>query len=275
MAGLEGVTHLADGLDHPEGVTVGPDGMIYAGGEAGQVYRVDPGSGAVEQIADTGGYVLGLCLDAAGVLYVCDAGRGDVLRIDPGSGAVDVFCDSAGGRPFICPNWLAFAPDGSLVVSDSGPESLVERAGRMVRVPRGGGEGEVFDLPVLHFPNGFAIGPDGIVWLVESFTPRLSRVTGDGIETVAELPGVVPDGVALTADGGCIVSCYYPFRLLKVAADGSVSVYIDDATGVHIPMPTNTVFYGPGLGKLAIAGLGCLWLSTIDTPFRGVPLQYP
>jgi gluconolactonase len=31
---------LADGLDHPEGVTWGPDGFVYAGGEAGQIYRV-------------------------------------------------------------------------------------------------------------------------------------------------------------------------------------------------------------------------------------------
>ena len=37
------ITHFApfaDGLDHPEGVTVGPDGTVYAGGEAGQIYRV-------------------------------------------------------------------------------------------------------------------------------------------------------------------------------------------------------------------------------------------
>ncbi len=31
----------ANGLDHPEGVAVGPDGMIYAGGESGQVYRIE------------------------------------------------------------------------------------------------------------------------------------------------------------------------------------------------------------------------------------------
>jgi hypothetical protein len=28
---------LATGLDHPEGITWGPDGRMYAGGEAGQV----------------------------------------------------------------------------------------------------------------------------------------------------------------------------------------------------------------------------------------------
>ena len=34
---------VATGLDHPEGVTVGPDGLLYAGGEAGQVYRIGAG----------------------------------------------------------------------------------------------------------------------------------------------------------------------------------------------------------------------------------------
>ena len=32
---------IEHGMDHPEGVAVGLDGKVYAGGEAGQVYRVD------------------------------------------------------------------------------------------------------------------------------------------------------------------------------------------------------------------------------------------
>lgn len=48
---IQDVKTLATGLDHPEGVALGPDGMLYAGGEAGQVLSrlstVDPGvSGA-------------------------------------------------------------------------------------------------------------------------------------------------------------------------------------------------------------------------------------
>lgn len=65
-ASLRDLRVLAQGLDHPEGVATGPDGMIYAGGEAGQVYRIDPDSGQVDEVANTGGFVLGLCHDAAG-----------------------------------------------------------------------------------------------------------------------------------------------------------------------------------------------------------------
>ena len=34
----------SDGLDHPEGVTTGPDGSVWAGGELGQVYRIGAGA---------------------------------------------------------------------------------------------------------------------------------------------------------------------------------------------------------------------------------------
>ena len=35
------ISVFLDGLDHPEGVTWGPDGFIYAGGEIGQIYRIN------------------------------------------------------------------------------------------------------------------------------------------------------------------------------------------------------------------------------------------
>ena len=91
MASVAAIERLADGLDHPEGIALGTDGMLYAGGEAGQVYRVDPAAGSVEQIASTGGFVLGLCLDAAGAIYACDATLAAVVRIDPSTGAVETY----------------------------------------------------------------------------------------------------------------------------------------------------------------------------------------
>ena len=34
------VRNFVTGLDHPEGIAVGLDGTLYAGGEAGQIYRI-------------------------------------------------------------------------------------------------------------------------------------------------------------------------------------------------------------------------------------------
>jgi gluconolactonase len=236
------------------------------------VYRIDPATTGVEQIADTGGFVLGLALDAAGVIYACDSGRGEIVRVDPATGAVESYCARAGGRALATPNWPAFAPDGSLIVSDSGTEDLDVRDGRLLRVPPGGGEAEVFDLPPLHFPNGLAVDGDGVVHVLESFSPRLRH---DEVTVVAEFPDTIPDGVALTADGGFVVSCYYPFRLLHVDSRGTVEILLEDRTGILMQMPTNVSFFGDGLRQLAIAALGGWTISAIELPFAGAPLHYP
>lgn len=275
MPSMHDVTTLATGLDHPEGVALGPDEMLYAGGEAGQVYRVDPTTGAVEQIASVpGGFMLGLCLDAEGAIYVCDAGTATVQRVAP-SGDAETWCASAAGGPIICPNWPAFGPDGSLYVSDSGHEDPDAVGGRVLRVAPGGGDANVLELPPLHFPNGMTVTPDGVLVVLETFTPRLVAITEAGLEVLAEFPGTVPDGVACTADGGFIVSCYYPYHVYRVHPDRRVELLLHDALGMAFPMPTNVCFYGDGLTSLAIASLGGHALSVVDPGVAGAPLHYP
>jgi gluconolactonase len=276
MPSMSDVRTLATGLDHPEGVALGPDGRLYAGGEAGQVYRVDADTGDVEQIAASdGGFMLGLCLDATGALYVCDAGRRAVLRLDA-SGQLEPWCEAADGVRLTCPNWPAFAPDGSLYVSDSGPEDPAVAGGRIVRVPPGGGDAVALDLPPLHFPNGLALAGGETLVVLESFLPRLVEVSETGLHVLAELPGRVPDGVALDADGGYVVSCYYPYHVYRVPPEGGApDLLLDDATGTQFPMPTNVCFFGEGLSTLAVAALGGSTLSAVDIGLRGAPLHYP
>jgi len=276
MPSMEDVRTIATGLDHPEGVALGSDGMLYAGGEAGQIYRVDPDSGDVEQIASTGGFVLGLCLDAAGAVYVCDAALAEIVRVDPASGAAETWSGSDGAAGFVCPNWPAFAPDGSLYFSDSGPEDPDLVDGRIFRVPPGGGDAEALDLPPLHFPNGLAVRPDGALVVLESFTPRLSAIVAGGIEEVATFPGTVPDGVAVDAEGGYVVSAYYPYHVYRVPASGGTpELVLHDVFGMRFPMPTNVCFFGPGLTSLAIASLGGHALTAVELGIAGAPLFYP
>jgi gluconolactonase len=262
------IVELATGLDHPEGVTTGPDGVLYAGGEAGQIYRIDPATGDVEQIASTSGFALGLCLDASGAIYVCDSVHSSIMRIEPSGASVSRFCEIAGGNVLGTPNWPAFARDGSLWFSDS-------TAGTIVRVPPGGGDGEIADLPPLNFPNGIAFDAAGDLLVLESFTtPRLSRLSSTGLTLVADLPGVVPDGVSVDTEGAAIIGCYYPFRVLRVA-DGVASSFVDDPIGTVMQMPTNTAFYGEGLTRLAIAALGGWTIASMEMATPGLPLVYP
>ena len=64
-------TILVEDLDHPEGVVWSPDGVLYAGGEAGQIYEVTL-AGEAREVATTGGSLLGLTLDGDGRIYACD-----------------------------------------------------------------------------------------------------------------------------------------------------------------------------------------------------------
>ncbi|MBV9850436.1 MAG: hypothetical protein JO250_12240, partial [Armatimonadetes bacterium] len=118
MASPRTVTMLGQDLDHPEGVCVAPDGTVYAGGEAGQVYRLAP-DGTQTQIASTGGFLLGLALDGNGNLHACDIKRRAVLRVAP-DGAVSERSWGTAGRPMEVPNFPVFDAGGSLFVSDSG-----------------------------------------------------------------------------------------------------------------------------------------------------------
>jgi hypothetical protein len=111
-------TTLAEGLDHPEGATVGPDGTVYAGGEAGQIYRIAP-DGTPEAYADTGGFLYGVTVDGGGNVYGCDMGRGEIVRVDP-TGAVTTYSRGTEEHPLRVPNFAAFDDAGVLYVTESG-----------------------------------------------------------------------------------------------------------------------------------------------------------
>jgi len=269
---------LADGLDHPEGVVWSPRrGVVYAGGEGGQVYELTL-AGEVRQIADTGGFVLGLALDAAGRIYACDAGRGEVVRVDPHDGAVETWSKGAPDAPFRTPNWPAFDAAGALYVTDSGSwradDGLIQRIDP-------DGTTTVWSRAAPRFPNGCCLDADGTALLVvESTGPTVARIPigPDGAagapEVVAELPGTVPDGVLQTAAGELVVTCYRPDVVLLVGADGPVALF-EDPDGDVLNQPTNAAFAGPQLDRLVIANLGGWHVAVAETSLPALPLAYP
>jgi gluconolactonase len=258
---------LVRGLDHPEGVAWDPaSGALWAGGEAGQLYRVDLAARDWHEAARAPGFVLGLAVDGRGRVAVCC----DSLCVLDGDGVRMLH----GG--FTLPNYPAFGPDGTLWVSDSGTWERDD--GRVFRLDADGTL-EQFSERLPHFPNGCAVSPDGRhLWMVESRIPTVNRfdlATGE-VDEVTRLDGTVPDGIALTDDGGVVVSCYRPDRIVHVDRDGIVSVVAEDRQGTHLAAPTNVVFVGPERDRLVSANLGRWHLTVVeDTGLRGVPLHHP
>jgi gluconolactonase len=176
---------------------------------------------------------------------------------------------------FTLPNYPAFAPDGTLYFSDSGSWGAGD--GKVFRLAADGVL-ELFSERLPHFPNGCAVTPDGRwLWLVESYAPTVNRfdlATGE-VEEVTRLDGTVPDGIAFTDDGGVVVSCYRPDRIVHIASDGTVEVIAEDPQGTMLAAPTNIVFVGAERDRLVSANLGRWHLTLIDAGLRGVPLHYP
>ncbi len=273
------VSTFAEGLDHAEGIAWGLDGYVYAGGEAGQLYRISLDGESVTEFANTGGFVLGIALDAMNNIYACDVGNRVVHKITPG-GVVSVYSTGAPGEPFRTPNYPAFDGEGNLYVCDSGDWKADD--GKIYRI-RPGGETKVWERRLREFPNGVCLGPGGgyLAVAMSLNPPRVARVNieADGgageIAILVELPSTVPDGVAYDEAGNLYVACYRPDRIYRLSPSGELNVLADDCEGTAIACPTNVAFCGRELDALLAPNLGRWHITRYEAGARGLPLQYP
>jgi len=267
---------LVDGLDHPEGVAWDPDArVVYAGGEAGQLYRVSLDDPRPEVVATAPDFVLGLAVDGRGRVVLCVTGERPSLCVAD-DGEVSTLLTEVAGERLIFPNHPAFASDGSLWFTDSGLWG--EHRGRLIRVAPDGAT-EVVSRALNRFPNGCAVTPDGRwLWVVESLGPTVSRfdlVDRSGPELLVTLHGHVPDGLAFTDGGGCLISNYRPDRIYHLDSAGRLEVVAQDPHGTLIAAPTNVCFAGEQLDRVVSANLGRWHLTLLDLGLVGTPLHRP
>ena len=278
LVGLDQFTQLAVGLDHPEGVAWGQDGNLYAGGELGQIYRVSL-DGSVEEVARTGGFILGVALDADGRVYACDLAKHTVWRIEPETGSVEPYSTGTPEQPMHSPNFSTFDAAGNLYVSASGPWE--EHTGRIYRIAPGG-DTTVWSSALPHYTNGSSFNAErDVLYVAESLLPGVSRVpiqpdgSAGAPELFAELAGAIPDGLAFDTDANLYVSCYRPDRIYRIAPDGKVKVLVDEPKGMRLCAPTNIAFAGPELDRLVVANVGLSHLAVADIGVKGLALEYP
>jgi gluconolactonase len=266
------------GKDHCECVAWGPDGHIYAGGEAGQIYRVNLEDGASEIIATVGVDVLGVCIDADATIYACSENGHAVYRVTQG-GEVSVCSKGSPDRPMKIPNYPAFDQQGNLYVSDS---SDWDGANGCIYLIRPGGETCVVTESNLRFPNGLALSPDGSeLYFIESNMPGVSKariLPGGRLaapEPVVEMPRIVPDGLAFDMEHSLYISCYAPHRVYRLMPHGRLEVLFDDWQGNLLNAPTNVAFAGDDLRTMVLGNLGGTWLTRAVMAVPGVRLPYP
>ncbi len=269
------VRNFVTGLDHPEGIAVGRDGTLYAGGEGGQVYRISSNGKKVETIARTGGFCLGITLDREENIYICDLGKRAVCKVTQ-RGKVSVFADSAGARKFMQPNFSVFDSEGNLYFSDSGEwkqaNGAIFRASRDRKVT-------LFCPGPFHFANGLALDAEGrYLYLVESNLDRVVRIEikSDGSagapEVFAEGLARVPDGLAFDAEGNLYVTTYASNAIYRVTPDRRVQLLRQDVESLFLCQATNCAFGGPNFDQLFVANLGRDHISVLDLKTKGQPL---
>ena len=199
--GLEKIEMIAEGLYHPEGIAIAADGSLIVGGEAGQIYVVEP-DGAFREIANTGGFALGIAADSDGHVYVCNDALNSVLRVTCSTGDVEQFASATEGRQMRVPNWPAFDSRGNLYVSDSGAWGA--RDG-LIWVVRPGRRLEVFSDQAADFTNGLAVSADEPL----STPPRAIRASSSRSPSTTTGPQGLAESSA-TSDWPCPTGSRWP-----------------------------------------------------------------
>jgi gluconolactonase len=272
---ISGVHNFINDLNHPEGVATGRDGTVYAGGEAGEVYRISPDGSKVETIASTGGFCLGVTLDQAGSIIVCDLKKRALLRVSQ-SGCVELVLDSVAGRPLVSPNFSVFDSRGNLYFSDSGEW---KRDNGVIYRLSCEGEAKVFAPGPFYFANGLALDAgEKYLYVVESNLDRVIRIAikPDGSAGITELhaEGIarVPDGLAFDAEGSLYVTTYANNCIYRVTPQRRLELISRDDETLALCQPTNCAFGGPNFDQLLVANLGRDHLSVLDLKIKGQPL---
>ncbi len=274
---IDDVAIFADGLDHPECIAVHPDGSVWAGGEAGQVYRVSADGSEIKEVVNTGGFNLGLAFSPdMSWLAICDLKNHCVWKLDLQSMSLIKFAVGAEGVLFNIPNYPCFSKDGHLWVSESG--AFRQITGQLFRFDQDG-NGVIWHDGPFNFANGLALSAkEDWLYVACTWLPGVERIAinADGSAGVREiyctLPQSCPDGLAFDAAGNLYVGCYAPNCIYKVTPEKEVSLLIDDWEAHTLSNPTNLAFGGKDFNELYTANLGRWHISKINIDTRGQKL---
>jgi gluconolactonase len=264
---------FAEGLDHPEGLAFDRDGDLWAGGELGQIYRIDP-KGKVKTVATLGGFNLGLTFSARQDLFVCNFKLGALIQLDR-SGKVIRSWERAGSYRLRNPNFAVFDREGNLYFSDSGAWGKNDGLLFVLR-PNGRIEELLRDLA---FPNGLSLSADEhTLYVVQSTKDNVLSVPIASAGKVGK-PKIfasglhnIPDGAALDAKGNLYVTCYASHNVYRVSPAGKVTLFAADREGTMLSSPTNAAFGGEAFDELYFANLSRWHICRVKVEVPGQPL---
>jgi len=246
---------LVEGLGHPEGPYVLPDGrVVFANTYKSEIAVWEPG-GRVGQYAFTGGGPNACMLGTDGFVYctntptvgkwVAPEHRPPSIQRAAPDGRVEIVATEADGVKFNAPNDLTFGPDGRLYFTDSGDWDPVNMPHPgFICVIDTDGSAHVLEALDHVYPNGIVAEPDGSIVWVESYTRKVIRRSPTGHKTLLHtLPEQhIPDGFKIDTAGNFWITSVSSGGVDILARDGTPMDFLE--TG---GIPLNCAFGPDGL----------------------------
>jgi gluconolactonase len=280
----------------PEGPVWARDGSLYIvemGAERRCLSKISPDGKHRRPIVQTVRRPNGLAIDGNDRLWIAEAHEGAIICVT--SDGRELKRITGGRSRFLWPNDLVFAPNGLLYMTDSGilePEFIdgtairphyldLEYDGKVVEVdPASGRVLRQLDRG-LKFPNGIALGPDGMLYANETLTGEVYRYDLAKDRPDRERFGNVlradpspafrgPDGMKFGADGRLYCTVYRQGDVTVLGPNGSVSERIATLGAC----PTNIAF-APGGGFAVITEVAGAAIERMPVSCGGAPLHYP
>ncbi|MFM6852613.1 MAG: SMP-30/gluconolactonase/LRE family protein [Sphingopyxis sp.] len=247
---------IANGLRFPEGPVAMPDGSVILTEIAlGRITRVGA-DGALSVVATPGGGPNGLAIGPDGMLYCCNNGGfnwnesggylaphgqaddysgGRIERIDIATGAVEtLYKDGDFGCTLRGPNDIVFDDAGGFWFTDHGKTRTRERDVTGIFYAKSDGSHLEEVIFPSENPNGVGLSPDGkTLYAAETYTCRLMK-----FNVIA--PGRVDDAAG---PGGPGIPVYRPagykfFDSLGVEECGNICVATIGECGISVVSPT-------------------------------------
>jgi YD repeat-containing protein len=235
-------------LQTPWGIAGSPDGSLYIADDgAHRVRRVSP-TGIITTVAGTGG-----------ACFPTDSPCGDG--------------GPATAAQFQIVRGVAVGPDGSLYIADYARVRRVSPAGIITTVagtgtvtgsgiPGFSGDGGPATAAQFSTVVGIAMGPDGSLYIADTFNARVRRVGPDGIITTVAGTGIR----VFSGDGGPASAAGFE-QPLKVAVGPDGSLYIIDADRIRRVGPDGIITTVAGGGAFGFSGDGGLaTLARLNQP---------
>lgn len=265
---------LAEGLGHPEGPDVLPDGrIVMVETYTGKIVAWSAERG-LHDYALCGGGPNACTVGSDGAVYITQNGgtagawKADVMGVPSiqkawPDGSVEEVVREVDGIALQAPNDLTFGPDGRLYFTDPADYQPNDRRPGRVFALNPDGSGELLEELPAAYPNGITAEADGSIVWVESYDRGVYRKRpGSASVLLTRLDeGHIPDGLKIAADGDLWVTAFMAGGVDILAPDGTHRDFLE--TG---GVPLNCVFLD---GSLIITDFGEITEVTAAAPMVG------